>query len=294
MSHADAFAEQRPLLFSIAYRMLGSAADAEDMVQDAFLRWQSAATDDVGSPRAYLSAVVTRLCLDRLKSPAARHDAVEQGARLPAATADDPFAAQAMADSLTAAFVVLLETLRPVERAVFLLHEVFDFDHAAIAAMLGKSEAASRQLLRRARARVAARRPRFSSARREAEQATREFFTALRDADLGGLMGLLADDVTFTADAGGRYGRTRAVTRPLRGATAVARFLVAGRLQAPPEIRHTIGDLHGRPAIFAHDAGELRTVLVLAVAAGRVRAIHVLSDAATLATLANRRPILTS
>jgi len=289
MNRADLFDQHRALLFSIAYRMLGNAPDAEDAVQDAFLRWQHEPPAEVHSPRAYLSTVVTRLCLDQLRSASVERESID-ASRLPAsAAATDPFAANAMADSLALAFLVLLQTLGPIERAVFLLHEVFDFDHVAVAAMVGRSEAACRQILSRARARIAARRPRFSSARTAAELATRGFFAAVRDGDLAALMALLADDVTFTAEAGGRYGRARALDRPLRGAAAVARFLLAIQQQAPPSIRYVIADLHGRPAIFSYEDGRLLSVLSLGVVDGRVRGIHVLADPDTLAELGGLR-----
>src|SRR5262249_29324296 len=151
------------------------------------------------------------LCLDQLRSASGQRPPPD-ASELPAvAAATDPFAATAMADSLSLAFLVLLQTLGPIERAVFLLHEVFDFDHVAVAGMVGRSESARRQSLSRARARIAERRPRFASARSAAEQATRRFFAAVRDGDLAGLMALLGDDVTFTADPGGRYGRARAL-----------------------------------------------------------------------------------
>jgi RNA polymerase sigma-70 factor (ECF subfamily) len=285
MNRAETFDHHRPLLLSIAYRMLGSGPDAEDMVQEAYLRWQGTAESEVESPRAYLSAVVTRLCIDRLKSAPVRHERLDVPLPADATAASDPFAASAMADSLSIAFVVLLQTLQPIERAVFLLHEVFDFDHAAIAAMVGRTEAGSRQILRRARARVAGRQPRFAGARADAERVTRQFFAAVRDGDLAGLMALLAEDVTFTADAGARYGRARAVERPLHGAATVARFLLAVQQQAPPAMHYTIGEVHGRPAILAYEDGSLRSVLALAVGDGRVRTIHVLSDPAVIAGL---------
>jgi len=289
MNRPDLFDQHRPLLFSIAYRMLGNAPDAEDIVQDAFLRWQHERQVEVRSPRAYLSSVVTRLCLDQLKSASARREPLDASGLLASAAATDPFAATAMADSLSLAFLVLLQTLGPTERAVFLLHEVFDFEHVAVAAMVGRSEAACRQILSRARARIATRRPRFASARTAAQEATRQFFAAVRDGDLAGLMVLLADDVTFTADVGGRYGRARALDRPLRGAAAVARFLLAVQRQVPPGMRYVITDLNGRPAIFSYEDGQLLSVLSLAVVDGRVSGIHVLSDADTLAALGGLR-----
>jgi RNA polymerase sigma-70 factor (ECF subfamily) len=137
--------------------------------------------------------------------------------------------------------------------------------------------------------RVAARRPRFARARAEAEAATRLFFAAVRDGDLAGLMSLLAEDVTFTADGDARYGRARAVARPVRGAGGVARFLLAVQRQASPAIQHAIADLHGRPAIFSYEDGRLRSVLSLAVADRRVRAIHVFTDLRMLAGLGGQR-----
>jgi RNA polymerase sigma-70 factor (ECF subfamily) len=285
MTDADVFDRHRGLLFSIAYRMLGSVADAEDMVQEAYVRWQQADRQPVETPRAWLSAVVTRLCLDQIKC--AR---VQRATPLPAALPEplaggDPFAAAAMADSLSIAFLVVLQTLRPTERAIFLLHEVFEFDHAAIAAVVGKSEPACRQILRRAKAQIAARRPRVAVPRAELERITEQFVSAVRAGDANALLTLLHEDVTFNASGATRYGRARAIRRPLRGAATVARLLLAVQQQAPPALQYRIAEVNGGPAVLAYEAGRVLSVLSLDVVAGRVRGIYVLADPVKLESL---------
>jgi len=290
MNRVELFSQHRPLLLSIAYRMLGSVADAEDMVQEAYLRWQAAAAEDIKAPRAYLATVVTRLCVDHLKSARNRRE-------LPGATAlpelvgteaGDPFASATLADSLAIAFLVVLQTLRPLERAVFLLHDVFDIDHAAIAAAVGKSEPACRQILRRAKRRIAERRPCLPGPRAEVAALTERFLHLGRSGDAAGLLALLSENVTFIADggAGGAlYGRARAIARPLRGAKTVTRFLLAVQRQAPAELRYQIADVNGRPAILTYRDGQVLSVVSLHVAAHRVRTIYVVTDPDKLASL---------
>src|SRR5215217_8742837 len=170
MSRIEVFDRNRPLLFSISYRMLGSVMEAEDVVQEAFLRWQQAPEDEVRSPSAYLSTVVTRLCIDRLRSARARREQYV-GPWLPEPLLEEQALGTAdLDDSLSMAFLVLLESLTPVERAVFLLREVFDYDYPEIASLVGKSEANCRQIARRARQSVAARRPRFESSPEQEER----------------------------------------------------------------------------------------------------------------------------
>jgi RNA polymerase sigma-70 factor (ECF subfamily) len=290
MNRVELFNQHRPLLLSIAYRMLGSVADAEDMVQEAYLRWQGAAGEEISEPRAYLATVVTRLCVDHLKSARSRHE-LPQSTALPelVGTEDgDPFASATMADSLAIAFLVVLQTLRPVERAVFLLHDVFDFDHAAIAAAVGKSEQACRQILRRAKRRISERRPPLPGPRAEVAALTERFLAAGRAGDAAGLLALLAEDVTFIADGGpgaASYGRARAIARPLHGAQTVARFLLAVQRQAPVEVQYQIADVNGRPAIVTYRDGRVFSVVSLDIAEHRVRTIYVVSDPEKLASL---------
>src|SRR6186997_409447 len=213
----SAFEANRPLLFSIAYRMLGSASEAEDVVQDAWLRARQDDDADVRSPRAYLTTIVTRLCIDHLRS-AERTRMVYPGPWLPEPLAEPNQESVALASSLTTAFLVLLEQLAPTERAVFLLREVFELDFDEIARIVGKSEANSRQILTRARGRLRHSRPRFTVSRGESEEIVRRFRHATATGDVEELMGVLHADATLVADGGGK---ASSATRPLLGAERV-------------------------------------------------------------------------
>src|SRR5476649_444212 len=212
MTEVDLFQTHRPALFAVAYRMLGSATDAEDVVQDAWLRFDSAQPSDLRSARAYLTTIVTRLCLDRLKSARATREEYV-GPWLPEPVVTDvrhePERSLALAESVTLAFMVLLETLSPEERAVFLLREVFDYEYAEIAAMLDTTPANARQLFHRATARIADRRPRFHEAADEKRRLVARFVSALRDGDAGALTSVLAEDVGFLSDGGGKVPAAR-------------------------------------------------------------------------------------
>ena len=225
MRRVEVFDRNSPLLFSIAYRMTGGVMEAEDTVQEAFLRWQRASEDEVRSPSAYLSKAVTRLCIDRLRSATVRREQYV-GPWLPEPVlgeqAQEIGARAELEDTLSMAFLVLLESLSPVERAVFLLREVFDYEYAEIASLVGKSEANCRQISRRARQSVAARRPRFESSPEQEERLIEGFLQASLSGDMEALLELLSDDVTLYSDGGGK---TRAALKPIYGADYVARFL---------------------------------------------------------------------
>src|SRR6185503_9760674 len=231
MPEVDLFQAHRRRLFALAYRMLGSAAEAEDVVQDAWLRYAAARPSDLRSPQAYLTTIVTRLCLDRLKSArAAREDYVGPWLPEPVLTdnRDEPEQSLALAESVTLAFMVLLETLSPEERAVFLLREVFDHEYADIAAMLEMTPANCRQLFHRAKAHIAARRPRFRGAD-DADGKRRlagRFVSALRDGDGDELTRVLAADVGFWSDGGGKV---LAARRPVFGRDNVVHLLLGIR-----------------------------------------------------------------
>ena len=216
------FEAHRPLLFSIAYRMLGSASEAEDIVQDSWLRARQDAHADVRSPRAYLATIVTRLCIDRLRS-AERTRMEYPGPWLPEPLAGPNQESADLASSLTTAFLVLLEQLAPTERAVFLLREVFDFDFDEIARSIGKSEANTRQILKRARGRLRDSRPRFTVSRRESEEVVQRFRHACVTGNVDELMAVLHADATLVSDGGGKVA---AATRPLLGADRVAKFVL--------------------------------------------------------------------
>jgi RNA polymerase sigma-70 factor, ECF subfamily len=259
-----AFDEHRTLLFSIAYRMLGSASDAEDVVQDAYLRWQGTDAADVRSPRSYLSATVVRLALDHLRSARVRRE-VYVGPWLPEPLVGvderDPLAAVTLAESLSTAFLVLLERLTPTQRAAFLLREIFGFEYSDVASMLGTSEANARQLVRRAKQQVAAERPRFSSNRRTADELAQRFLGACTTGNMEVLLHMLTADAIAYADGGGKFAAAR---RPVVGANRVARFVasVVAKWRASGEVRPA--PVNGGIGLLLHARGRLRAVMTIA------------------------------
>lgn len=272
----EAFAQHRPLLFSIAYRMLGSVADAEDITQEAYLRWLRAAQQDVRSPKAYLSTVVTRLCLDRLRSARARRESYV-GPWLPEPLLAGPVPEtgdDALDDSLSMAFLVLLESLTPSERAVFLLREVFGYDYAEVASLVGKSEANCRQLARRAKQSVKARRPRFESTSEQEERLMRRFLEASVEGDMEGLLSLLSEDAILYSDGGGK---TRAALNPVLGADKIARYFSGILRKAPPGFVARQASVNGRPGLVGYFGdGNPHSVTTLDVKEGRIQAIRLL------------------
>ena len=264
----------RPLLFGIAYRMLGDRAAAEDVVQEAFIKAHGAT--GVESPRAWLSTVVTRLCLDQLKSAQTRRESYV-GPWLPEPLPTDDNAGDPLMsrDSISLAFLVLLETLSPVERAVFLLHEVFDYSHTEVAEIVGKEEAAVRQILHRAKSHVVARRPRFAGTREQHQRLLGAFVQACSQGDLAGLKQLLADDVVTLSDGGGK---AHAALKPVSGADAVARMLLGltkkGAPGAIPEIRQLNGDL----AIVLRVGSRVDSVLSFATDGERITEIEIVRN----------------
>jgi RNA polymerase sigma-70 factor (TIGR02957 family) len=267
----------RPLLFSIAYRMVGEVGDAEDVVQEAFLRAHRllAGGDQIREPKAFLTEVTTRLAIDHLRSARVRRERYI-GPWLPEPlVADDEPSPEEQAEeleSLSMAFLVVLETLSPVERAVFLLHDVFGFDFDEVAAAVDKTPANARQIAVRARKHVEARRPRFEpSPERKQELATR-FFAAIQEGDVDGLVELLADDVVMVGDGGGKG----AVREPVTGVLRVARFLVGlGRLGERQGLVMEPTSVNGQPGAIAHGpGGPVMSVLTLDIVDGRVAAIR--------------------
>jgi len=268
--------ELRPLMFSIAYRMLGQVSEAEDVVQNAWLRMQTDETV-VRSPEAYATTVTTRLAIDQLRSARVRREAYV-GAWLPepllTTPADaDPAARAETADTVSMAFLVLLESLSPVERAVFLLREVFGYGYDQIAAVVEKSEPNCRQIFARARARVDERRPRFEVSRAQRDELARRFFAACEQGDMAGLERLLADDVVFNGDGGGK---APAVRRPVEGRVQVLRFLGALLRQgAAQDARIEPVEVNGQPgAQLIGGDGRLVSVLALDIADGHIQAMH--------------------
>jgi len=278
----DAFEAHREALAGIAYRMLGSVAEAEDVVQEAWLRWQTTPHEEVRSARAYLSKVVTRLCLDRLKSANARRETYV-GPWLPepvrTATEDDPLA---LAESISLAFLVLLESLGPVERAVYLLHEAFDYSHAEVAEIVGRDEVACRQLLHRARKAVTARRPRFAPSKAAHHRMLTAFSAACVGGDPAVFEGLLAAEITSWGDGGGKAAAAR---RPLRGIEEVTRAWLGFFRKAPAEASIAVEEINGWPAMVVHVPGRLAGVVSLETDGERIFAIRSVVNPDKLARL---------
>jgi RNA polymerase sigma-70 factor (ECF subfamily) len=268
------FNQYRGLLFAIAYRMLGSATDAEDIVQEAFLRWLEADEEAVRSPKAYLSTVVVRLCIDHSRSARAQRE-VYTGPWLPEPMATDhgrgPAETVALAESLSFAFMVMLESLGPLERAVFLLREVFEYDYAEIAASVGKSEANCRQILHRAHVHLDQRHARFEVSYEQQERITDQFMRASTSGDMQGLLNLLADDVLIVGDGGGK---APAGLKPVHGPDKVARGMLGGLRLVPPGMQARIEEVNGRPAIVAYVNGRPYGVAILEIEGERVRRVY--------------------
>jgi RNA polymerase sigma-70 factor (ECF subfamily) len=267
-----AFAGHRRLLFGVAYQMLGSVADAEDTVQDVWLRWSAADRSDVADPRAYLVRVTSRLALDRLRSARARRDSYV-GPWLPEPLLTDdapgPEEAAELGEQVSLAVLVVLETLSPVERAVFVLREVFGMSWAEVAGALDRSEAAVRQLGHRAREHVQARRPRFDPDRRAQREVTERFLAACVGGDVDALLAVLSPGVVLLTDGGGR---AKAALRPIVGADKAARFLaaVSGDGLTQPGLSIRLAEVNGAPGVVVStEAGPVLAVS-LVVDDGRV------------------------
>jgi RNA polymerase sigma-70 factor (TIGR02957 family) len=278
----EEFTELRRSAFAIAYRMLGSVSEAEDVVQEGFLRLHRAREggERIESPRAYLSTVVSRLALDHLRSAVVRRETYV-GEWLPeplvASADDDPARAAEMADSLSLAFLVLLESLSPEQRAAFLLREVFDEPYDRIAEIVGTSEQNARQLATRARRHVEQRRPRFETSREQRDELATRFFAAAEEGDLQGLEELLAHEVVFRGDGGGK---APAAARPLHGRARVARTLLAG-LRAGARFGFTMRreEVNGQPgAVFCDREGRLLSVMTLDMAEGQIQGVSAIAN----------------
>jgi len=291
---AGVFDEHRGLLISVAYRVLGSVSDAEDTVQETWLRWSNVDHSEVGDPRAFLVRVTTRLAIDRLRRAKARRESyVGPWLPEPILTRQDPAEDAAMAESVSMAMLVVLETLSPLERAVFVLREAFGMPHAEIGEVLGRKEEAVRQLARRARDHVRERRTRFDADRDEQRRVTERFLEATAGGDLEGLMEVLSPGVTLVADGGGK---ALAPRRPVRGAEKVARFLVAvvGEeqtarflrsvgLEPSGEVRVHLAQVNSEPGVVITAGGEPISALVFEISGGVVRTIHLVANPEKLA-----------
>jgi RNA polymerase sigma-70 factor (ECF subfamily) len=272
----ELYADLRPAAFAVAYRMLGSVSEAEDAVQEGFLRLHRALADgaEIESPRAYLTAVVTRICIDQLRSARVRRETYV-GEWLPEPLVDDDPARHAeMADSLSLAFLVLLESLSPEQRAAFLLREVFDYPYDQIAEIVGKSEDNARQLAARARRHVEERRPRFEASREARDALADRFFAAIGEGKLEDLEELLAEDVVLHGDGGGK---APALARALHGRPRVERTLkawVKAGLRLVPVTWRRV-EVNGQPGAMTLDPeGRVINVMALDIADGRIQAIR--------------------
>ncbi|SHF57346.1 RNA polymerase sigma-70 factor [Streptoalloteichus hindustanus] len=268
----EAFLAHRNLLFTVAYEMLGSAVDAEDVLQETWLRWVGVDLDTVRNQRAYLVRIATRQALGRLRTLGRRKESyVGPWLPEPLLTAPDVAEDVELADSVSMAMLLVLETLTPTERAVFVLREVFDLGYDEIAEAVDKAPAAVRQIAHRARAHVAARRPRAGTSPTEARNALKAFQRAIETGDLQGLFDILAPDVVLLGDGGGVV---QAVLRPIVGADKVSRLLVAGLGRVAATMSLVPTQVNGHPALVLRLAGEIDTVLAVRVDNGLISGLY--------------------
>ncbi len=289
------FEQYRGLLFSIAYRMLGSVADAEDMLQETFIRWQQTEDQDIRSPRAFLVTVISRLCINQLQSSRAqREQYVGEWLPEPITTdpGSDPLWLIKIDESLSMAFLLVLERLTPIERAVFILREVFDYEYAEIAAILGQSEPNCRQILRRARQHIGGARPRFKISHRKKKDLLERFLAATTTGDMESLVALLASDVVLQSDGGGK---AVAVPNLVRGVDNVARGAMGGLQKLlPRDLVHRLVDINGEPGILSYLGGKPFSVLTIDAGESHIRAIYVLTNPEKLSHLPELPLILLS
>lgn len=273
MSTASAFHPLRPRLFGIAYRMTGSVMEAEELVQEAYLRWQGLAHDQIRSADGYLVRIVTRLALDRLKSASAQREQYV-GPWLPEPLVVDRAGLEGRVErreAVSTAFLHLLQRLNPVERAVYVLRELFDYEYTAISEIVGRSASACRQIARRARTRVSEGRPRFEPTDDRRDRLTARFFESCATGDMEGLLALLSEEVVAYSDGGGR--RT-AARRPVVGADHVARFLLGIISHAPDDVRPDFCWLNGTPAVVIWQQEAPYAALTLAFDGDRIVGVY--------------------
>ncbi len=274
----DLFTEHRALLFGIAYRMLGSVADAEDMVQDTYLRWCRQDAGAIVTPKAWLVSALTRRCIDELRSARKRREEYV-GPWLPEpivdSTAPAPDEVAAMADSLGTAFLLMLEELSPVERAVFLLREAFDYDYAEIAHVVDKTEAACRKMVSRARARLAGRPPAPARPTEQAERIVQRFLAATATGELQDLLALLTDDAVLYTDGGGRVPSAR---RPVVSASHIGRFFVSLRERGLAGAEAKLVRVNDGVGVLMRRRDGVVSVTSFAFAGDRIRAIYTVSN----------------
>jgi RNA polymerase sigma-70 factor (ECF subfamily) len=289
MTPIESFEAFRPYLFSIAYRMLGSVMDAEDMVQETYLRYQAVPPDDILSLKAYLTTILTRLCIDQLQlayrkretyiGPWLPEPIITAGTHTPTIEED-----AVMRESLSLAFLVVLEKLQPVERAIFLLREVFDYDYKDIAAIVNKKEAACRQIFRRVKQHIAERPANKSTAPQLHRQLLKSFLEAVQAGNTNGLIDLLTEDVTLVADGGGKI--PGAATHPVMGQSDVAQFAIgASKRFLPAAYRVELSEINFQPAIVARTADQALVVMTIEVEADRVKIIRFMANPEKIAHL---------
>jgi RNA polymerase sigma-70 factor, ECF subfamily len=278
----ESFESYRPYLFSIAYRMLGSAMDAEDMVQEAYIRSAAPPKEPIRSLKAYLTTILTRLCMDQLDL-ARRKRELYVGPWLPepiltatAADTADPETRVETSESISLAFLVLLEQFQPFERAVFLLREVFEYEFAEIAAILGKSEAACRRSFSRSKLHLREQRPRFPASRETHRQLLDSYVRAVETGEMKSLISMLSEDVTLWTDGGGKV--KTAALRPIKGRDAVARFSVGTRRFLPANYRMEMADVNGQPAVIVRAGGRAFSVITIDVEGEHICAVRVLAN----------------
>ncbi|WP_329323058.1 MULTISPECIES: RNA polymerase sigma-70 factor [unclassified Streptomyces] len=287
----EVFEEHRSVLMGVAYRMLGRVADAEDVVQEAWLRWSGADRGEIREPRGYLVRVTTRLAIDRLRQVQSRHEAYV-GPWLPEPyvtdfgdAVEDTAERAVLADSVSLAVLVVLESLSPLERAVFVLREAFGFPYAEIAAVLDRGEPAVRQLATRARKHVGERRPRYEVDPAERRDLTERFLAAAAEGDLEGLMSLLAPDVRLVGDSGGL---SKAPLRVIESADKVGRFLLGVARKGAAGLSFRLLEVNGGAAVLALSGSEPDSVLQLDVVDGRIRCVYIVRNPEKLVSLSAR------
>jgi RNA polymerase sigma-70 factor (ECF subfamily) len=278
------FDQYRSLLFSIAYRMLGSVTDAEDILQDAFIRWQQSADLDVRSPRAFLVTIVSRLCINQLQSARVqREQYIGEWLPEPIVTdvASDPFGMMKIDESVSMAFLLLLERLTPVERAVFLLREVFEYEYSEMASVLNLTTVNCRQILSRAREHVRAMRPRFEAPTQKHRELLHRFMEAAGLGEMEGLLDLLASDVALHSDSGGK---ALAVPNVVHGADKVARGIIGAlKRLVPRDMVRRIVSVNGTTGVVNYRNGKAHSVLTFDVVAEKIQTIYVITNPEKLA-----------
>jgi RNA polymerase sigma-70 factor (ECF subfamily) len=285
----DPFEEYRSLLFAIAYRMLGSAMEAEDIVQEAYLRYRAMPPESIRTLKSFLTTIVHHLCLDHLKSAQARRENyVGPWLPEPVITGDgasllSPLRQITDRESISMAFLVLLESLSPLERAVFLLREIFDYEYGEIAQITGRDEAACRQLFSRAKKHISEHRPRFPSSPEAHAKMVGRFMEACVAGDIDGLMSLLAEDVTAWSDGGGKV--SGAARQPIHGRDTVARGIIGTLSRAPEGTTVEVIEANGLPALLVRIKGQIFSLLMLEMEADVIRAIRNVANPDKLAHL---------